>query len=188
MEPILFQTLPTLFNLAGVAVFLQIGIILFLTGRRHLRWLSVASVSLLGSVASGEAAVSMLPSWTWVFIVAGLIGGAFLGYMLRPIGLGLALAYIGSVLAAQWVPIPFVQYAVAIDLFAFGLLLTDLAPTLVSSLLAASIVLTAIMWTGASAPAALVLASGIGASRVMASILPTRLALWMHHEMPTVVQ
>ena len=174
MEPVLFRTLPDFINLVAVAILIQIGILLFATGRRYLKWVSVVAVSLVGALVGEGAAVSTIPSASGILIIMGLLGGAALGYFLRPVGVGLVLAYVGSTIATNLVNVPFVQYVVAMDLFAYGLLLTDLAPTLVSSLLGSSILLITILWTGVSAPSALVLASAFGAARVMASLLPRR--------------
>jgi hypothetical protein len=180
MNPVLFQSLGPQSNFVAIAVFLQIGILLFLTGRRYIRMVSVAGVSLIGAVSLESVALAIAPSWAWWFITAGLLGGAYLGYYLRPVGVGLVLAYFGYTMSANVVGYPFVQYVVAVDLFAYGLLLTDLAPTLVSSLFASSIFLVSILWLGASGPAAFVLASAMGGARVMATYLPSRLAVWMH--------
>lgn len=187
MNPVLLQSLGPQYNFVAIAVFLQIGILLFVTGRRHLKMVSVAAVSLIGAVSAESVALAFAPTWTWWFIAAGLMGGAYLGYYLRPVGVGLVLAYFGYSMSAKVVGVPFVQYVVAVDLFAFGLLLTDLAPTLVSSLFASSILLVSILWLGASGPAALVLASAGGAARVMATYLPARLAIWMHPPSQSIV-
>jgi hypothetical protein len=180
MNPVLLQSLGPEYNFVAIAVFLQIGILLFVSVRRYLKMVSVAAVSLIGAVSAEGAALALAPSWAWWFIAAGLMGGAYLGYYLRPVGVGLVLAYFGYTLSANVVGVPFVQYVVAVDLFAYGLLLTDLAPTLVSSLFASSILLVSILWLGASGPAAFVLASAAGGARVMATYLPGRLAIWMH--------
>ena len=187
MNPVLFQSLGSQYNFVAIAVFLQIGILLFATGRRHLKMVSVAAVSLIGAVSAESAALAFAPTWAWWFIAAGLMGGAYLGYYLRPVGVGLVLAYFGYSMSAKVVGVPFVQYVVAVDLFAFGLLLTDLAPTLVSSLFASSILLVSILWLGASGPAALVLAIAGGAARVMAAYLPARLAIWMRPPSQSIV-
>src|SRR5712692_7870593 len=179
MNPVLFQSLGPEYNFVAIAIFLQIGILLFATGRRHLKMVSVAAVSLIGAVSAESVALTLSPTWTWWFISAGLLGGAYLGYYLRPVGIGLVLAYFGYSMSAQVVGVPFVQYVVAVDLFAFGLILTDLAPTLVSTMFASSVLLVSILWLGASGPAAFVLASAGGAARVMASYLPARLAIRM---------
>ena len=180
MEPVLFQSLSNPINLVAVILFLQIGIITFLTGKRHLRLVSIFAVSLVGGLAGGNAAAQFLPSAGWIFVIGGIVGGGLLGYFLRPVGVGLALAYIGSLLAGNLVNIPFVQVVVAMDLFAYGLLLTDLAPILVSSLLASSILLASILWLGAPAPVAFILAAAIGGSRFMASNLPSKLSMRGH--------
>jgi hypothetical protein len=180
MNPVLFQSLGPQSNFVAIAVFLQIGLILFLTGRRYLRMVSVAGVSLISAVFLESVALTIAPTWAWWFISAGVLGGAYLGYYLRPVGVGLLLAYFGYTMSANVVGFPFVQYVVAIDLFAYGLLLTDLAPTLVSSLFASSILLVSILWLGASGPASFVIASAMGGARVMATYLPSRLAIWMH--------
>ncbi len=175
--PVVFQSLPVDFSIAALVALIQIDLLLFLTGRRYLRWVAVAAAALVGAMIGQAAGASLLPGFVWAIIAAGFAGGALLGLLIRPLGMGLVLAYLGVVAATDVANIPFVYYIVAVDLFAYGLLLTDLAPTLVSSLLASSILFVAAIWTGASAPAAFVLASGTCAARLMASLLPSRLAL-----------
>ncbi len=180
MEPVLFQSLPQWFNFAAISVLLQIGIILFVTGKRYLKWVSVGAVALVGAVVGEEAAASSIPGAAWVLVTAGLLGGALLGIVLRPVGVGLVLAYLGYVMSTTLAGLPFLQFFVAVDLFAYGLLLTDLAPTLVSGLLASAVLLQSLLWAGAPAPAAFVLASGGGSARFMASLLPSRLSARAH--------
>ncbi len=184
MEPVLLQAVPYPYNALAVVVLLQVGLILLVTGRRFLKWVSVVVVALVGSAVGGSLGVYLYPSIAWVFTLAGLVGGALLGRLFRPLGVGLVLAYLGAILATEFVSMPFVQYVVALDLLAYGLFLTDLAPTLVSSMLGSAILLLAFVWAGVSAPAALVLASAGGAARLMASVLPSRLALRPHQTAP----
>ena len=173
----MFQSLPPLADLLAAVAFLQIGMMLLITGKRYLRAVSVAFVSLLGGIAAEGFAAAVFPPAVWVLTPAGLVGGALLGYFLRPIGVGASLAYLGGLAAAQTVGDPLVQWVVALDLFAYGLLLTDLAPTLVTSMIASFVVLFSFLWTGTPLLAAMVLAAAAGAARVMASTLPSRLAV-----------
>jgi len=177
MMPAIFQSLPSDFNIAAIVLLLQIDLLLFLTGRRYIRWVSVAAVALVGSIFGEAGGTALVPGASWAIIPAGLVGGALLGYYVRPVGLGMVLAYVGGTVATSFASYPAAEYIVAVDLFAYGLLLTDLAPTLVTSLLASSIMFLAVLWTGAPAPAAFVLASATGAAKLMASLLPERLAL-----------
>jgi hypothetical protein len=80
-------------------------------------------------------------------------------------------------MANSVVDLSLAQYIFAMDLFAYGLFLTDLAPTLVSSLLSSAILLLSAVWAGASGPAAIVIASAGGSARLMASYLPSWFAL-----------
>jgi len=176
MLPTILQSLPGDFNIAAVVVLLQIDLLLFLTGRRYIRWVSVAAVALVGTIVGDAGGTALVPGASWPMIAAGLVGGALLGYYVRPVGLGLVLAYVGGTVGTSFASYPAVGYILAVDLFAYGLLLTDLAPTLVTSVLASSIMFLAVLWTGAPAPAAFVLASATGAAKLMASLLPARLA------------
>jgi hypothetical protein len=177
MMPVILPSLPAYLNIAAVVALLQVDLLLFLTGKRYLRWMSVAAVALVGSMVGAAGGAALVPGTSWAIIAAGLVGGALLGYYARPVGLGLVLAYIGGTVATSFASYPAVEYIVAVDLFVYGLLLTDLAPTLVTSLLASSIMLLAVLWTGAPAPAAFVLASATGGAKLMASLLPARFAL-----------
>jgi hypothetical protein len=179
MEPVIFSELPSYFSFAAAVIFLQIGILLFLTGKRHLRLISVETVALFGAIAWASVPLG-LPSLTLPLIIAGGVGGGALGYFLRPVGLGLVLACIGGVVATQLINTPFVPYVVAVDMFAYGLFLTDLVPTVVASLLASSILLVSILWIGVPGPAAFVLACAGGSARQMASSLPPWFAMRWH--------
>ena len=176
MEPLLFQTLPGVFNFVAAVVLIQISVYLLLTGRRHLKKVSIAAVALIAAVIGERIGLALLPAEAWVFIVAGLAGGAILGHYLRPVGVGLVLAFLGHSLSANVVGFEYIDYVTATVLFAYGLLLTDLAPTFVSSLVSSSILLLLGVWAGASTPAILVLASAVAAARIMASVLPSRLS------------
>lgn len=177
MAPVLFQTLPGLFGFAAAVVLTEISVLLIATGKRFLRQVSVAAVAVVGAVAGEAIGLSLSASAPWAGIFAGLAGGAILGYYLRPVGVGLALAYVGFSVAGNLVSLAYVEYMAALVLFAYGLLLTDLAPTFASSLLSSSILLLVGEWAGISTPALVVLVSAGGAARIMASVLPTRLAL-----------
>lgn len=177
MSPVLFQTLPEIFGFAVAVSFLEICALLLFSGRRFLKQASIAAAGLVGAVAGEGIAISLFPAGAWIAIAAGLVGGAVLGRYLRPVGVGLTLAYLAfSVVGnlGDYLPI---QYAAALVIFAYGLLLTDLAPTFVASLLASSILVLFGEWSGISPPGLIILASAVGAARVMASVLPSRLAL-----------
>lgn len=180
MAPVLFQTLPQIFSLAVAVGLVEISILLLVSGRRFLKQASIAAAGLVGAVAGEGIAMSLFPAGAWFAIAAGLAGGAMLGRFLRPVGVGLVLAYLAfSVLGnlGGYAPI---QYAASLVIFAYGLLLTDLAPTFIASLLASSILVLLGEWSGISPPALIVLASAVGAARIMASVVPTRLALRGH--------
>ncbi len=177
MAPVLFQTLPEIFSFAAAVSLVEISVLLLVSGRRFLKQASIAAVGLVGAVAGEGIAMSLFPAGAWFAIAAGLVGGAMLGRFLRPVGVGLALAYLAFSVVGNlggYVPI---QYAASLVIFAYGLLLTDLAPTFIASLLASSILVLFGEWSGISPPALLVLASAVGAARIMASVLPSRLAL-----------
>jgi hypothetical protein len=175
MEPALFQSLPPLANSMALIALIEISLLLFISGRKYLKPVSIVIVALVGGVVGEWISVAVAPGSALAFVLAGLAGGALLGKFLRPIGVGLALAFLGYTISTNIVGFPFIEYVAALDLLAYGILLTDLAPTLVSTLLASSIVLLSILWTGVPAPAAFVLASAIGASGLMATLLPPRL-------------
>ena len=180
MEPLIFQTLPGFYSFIAAVAFIQISVFLLVTGRRHFKKVSVAAVSLVGGVVGESIGIDILPVAPWVFIFVGLAGGAFLGYFLRPVGVGLVLAFLGYTISSSIITFEYVQLVAAMVLFAYGLLLTDLAPTFISSLLAASILLLSGEWAGASTPGIMVLAGAVAAARIMAAILPSRLAFRSH--------
>ena len=177
MAPVPFQTLPILLAFVAAVVLAQIGAILFVTGRRYLKQVSVAAVGFVGAMFGETIGINLIPFAPWAGMIFGLAGGAALGYSLRPVGVGLALAYVGYSVAGNLIPLEYVQYVAALVLFSYGLLLTDLAPTFVASFLASSLLLLLGVWAGIPTQAVLVLALAGGAARIMASVLPMRLAM-----------
>ena len=184
MAPVPFQTLPTLLAFVPAVVVAQMGVTLFTTGRRFLKQVSAAAVGFVGAVLGETIGINLFPFAPWVGMIIGLAGGTAIGYSLRPVGVGLALAYVGYSVAGNLIPLEYAQYVAALVLFSYGLLLTDLAPTFVASFLASSLLLLLGVWAGIPTQAALVLSLAGGASRIMASVLPTRLA--MRSERPAV--
>ena len=175
MGPVVFESVPWVFSFAAVAALAQICIILIGTGKRYLKEVSVATVALAGAAVGGNLAVaSSIPSL--IGIVAGLMGGAALGRLLRPVGVGLALAFLAYSVSYNLIGLQDVQYVAALVLFAYGLLLTDVAPTFVSGLLASAILVLLAEWAGV--PSSLIFASltALAAVRIGAAVFPARLA------------
>ncbi len=176
MEPQIFHSLPGLFNFVAVALLIQISVVLFLTGKRFLKQVSIAASAVIGAIVMDGMGSALYIPLPWVFIVAGVAGGALLAFFLRPVAVGLVLAFIGYSISFSLVGLEYAQVTAALVLFTYGLLLTDLAPTFVSSLVAASILLLSGNWIGAPTPAVVLIASAAVAARMMATTLPSRLA------------
>jgi hypothetical protein len=177
MGLLLLGSVPGIFNFAATVVLLQISGILLIKGSRFLKQISVALASLVGAVAVEGFALALFPQGALLGIGVGLAGGAILGYYLRPVGVGLALSYLALTVTGQLVAFAYLQYVAAIVIFAYGILLTDIAPAFIASLLACSILLLFGVGFGLAPVALVVLVSGVGIARIMASVLPGRLAL-----------
>jgi hypothetical protein len=174
MGPIIFQTLPEVFSFLTVAALLQVCILLLFTGRRYLKQVSFVAVGIAVAFVGENVALLVLPAAAWFAIAGGLACGVLLCYYLRPVGMGVALAFLGFYGSSYLVSVESVQYVVALVLFAYGLLLTDLAPTFAASLLASAILFLSGIWLGVPMSALVSLISGVAAARVLTTILPPR--------------
>ncbi len=175
MGPLVFASMPWIFNFAAVVLVLQWCIILLGTGKRYFKQVAVATVALAGGVI-GQTAALTYQQPGYVGIAAGVVGGLLLGLLLRPVGVGLSLAYLGYSVTGNIVPVQDAQYLAAVVLFAYGLLLTDLAPTFVSGLLASGMLVLLGQWVGASDSITFGLVMSLAAVRVLATVVPPRLA------------
>jgi hypothetical protein len=174
MGPIIFQTLPEIFSFLTVAVLLQVCMLLLFTGRRYLRQVSFVAVGTAFAFVGEGISLLVFPAAAWFAIAGGLAGGILLCHYLRPVGVGVALAFFAFYGSSYLVSIEYVQYVAAFILFAYGLLLTDLAPTFVASLLALTILLLLGIWSGVPMPVLVSLVSAVAAARVLATVLPSR--------------
>jgi hypothetical protein len=176
MYPVIFRTLPEIFSFITVILLVQVGVLLLATGRRYLKQASLVAVGIAGAAIGEGISLSVCPSGAWVAIAGGLAGGLLLAHRLRPVGVGVALAFLAYYGATYIVNVEFAQYVAAIVLFAYGLLLTDLAPTFVSCLLASAILLLSGIWMGVQVPFLMTVIAAIATGRIMAAILPSRIA------------
>jgi hypothetical protein len=180
MGPDLFPSLPDLFSFIAAAVLLQVSLILFLTGRRLLTQVSVAAVAILGALLGEGVAGLVFPSPTLILIVVGMVGGGVVCYYLRPLGVGLGLGFLAFSISGTWTSDGNVQYVAGMLLFVYGVLLTDLAPDFVAALFASTMLLFFGALAGISSSALLVLLVGANAARLMAMVLPARMAARSH--------
>jgi hypothetical protein len=177
MGPLFFQSLPEIYSYGLAVAMVQVCILLLVTGKRFLKQVSITVSALVGAVLGETIAISLNAGVAWLGIGAGIVGGALIGRYIRPAGVGLALSYLAFSAAGNLANVAYLGWVAALVIFAYGLLLTDLAPTFVSSLLSCSILVLIGEWAGITPSALLVLTTAVGAARIMASILPSRLAL-----------
>jgi hypothetical protein len=175
MHPVVFQTLPEVFSFSVVVMLLETCAVLLATGRRYLKQASFVAVGVAGAAIGEGAALLALPSAAWAGIAVGALASVVLCYYLRPVAVGIALAYLAYVSSTYLISIQYAQYVAATVLFTYGLLLTDLAPTFVSSLLAAGILIPAGIWIGAPVGLLVALVTLICAGRALVGIHPQRI-------------
>ena len=176
MGPVIFQTLPEIFSFLAVAVLLQVCMLLLFTGRRYLKQVSFVAVGIAGAFIGESFSLLVFPEAAWFAIVVGLASGVLLCHYLRPVGVGVALAFLAFYGSSYLVNFEYVQYVAAFVLFTYGLLLTDLAPSFVATLLASAILLLSGIWLGVPTLALVLLVSAVAVARVLATVLPSRLA------------
>jgi hypothetical protein len=172
MYPVVFHTLPEVFSFAAVIVLVEICALLLATGRRYLKQLSYVAVGIAGAAWGESIALTVYPDGALLAIIAGLGVGVALCRYLRPAAVGGALAYVGFFSATYLVNIEYVQYIAALVLFVYGLLLTDLAPTFVSNLLASGLLFLIGIWVGVPTTTLFVAVTLIAAARIVATAVP----------------
>ena len=171
MNPVIFGSLPWVYSFAAAVVLLQVCLILAISGKRYFGGVAIAIVALAGG-ALGEAVASNVGFPVFVGLPAGALCGIVLGYYLRPVGVGLALAFLSYSVASNIVPLQDVQYVAALVLFAYGLLLTDIAPSIVSGLLSGTIIALIGEWTGEPFAMTLELVTAVVALQLVAFFIP----------------
>jgi hypothetical protein len=151
MGPLFFQSLPEIFSYGLAVAMVQVCILLLVTGKRFLKQVSITVSALVGAVLGETVAISLNADVAWLGIGAGIVGGALIGRYLRPAGVGLALSYLAFSAAGNLANVAYLGWVAALVIFAYGLLLTDLAPTFVSSLLSCSILVLNLLFCSALA-------------------------------------
>lgn len=174
MGPIIFQTLPEVFSFVTVVVLLQFCILLLFTGRRYLRQASLVAAGIAGAFIGESVSLLVFPTAAWFAIVGGLACGVLLCHYLRPVGVGVALAFLAFYGSSYLVSFEDVQYVTAFVLFFYGLLLTDLAPAFVANLLASAILLLSGIWLGVPIPIMISLIMAFAAAHILATVFPSR--------------
>jgi hypothetical protein len=172
MGPIIFQSLPEIFSLFTIIVLLQVCLLLLLTGRRYLKQVSFIAVGIAGALIGESVSLQVFPAGSWLGIAIGLSCGVLLCQYVRPAGVGVTLAFLAFYGSGYLVSLEYVQYVAALVLFAYGLLLTDLAPSFIANLLASAILLLSGIWLGVPTPAMVSLVSGVATARILVSVLP----------------
>jgi len=174
LAPVIFQTLPDILSFVVAVLLLQVSAILLATGRKFLRQASFIAAGVAGAGIGEKLSLSMFPEFAWLAIGLGLAMGVLLCYYSRPIAVGVALGYLAFFSSTYLVDIADAQWVVALVLFVYGLLLTDIAPTFISSLLASAILILAGIWLGVPTSLLFVVVSVIGGLRILAELLPLK--------------
>ena len=180
MEPVIFQTLPKVFSFVAVALLLEVSALLMATGRRYLKVASLAVVGITGAVMGEGMALATFTTGAWLGAAVGAAGGIVLCKYLRPVGVGVSLAFLAFYGATYLVDFEYIQFVAALVLFTYGLLLTDLAPTFVASLLASSIFFLSGVWVGLPIPLLLTIVIVAGLARILVTVIPTKFTSKAH--------
>ena len=175
MPPLIFQSLPGIFSFVALVALLQVCVLLFVTGRRFFKKATYAAVGIAGGAMGEAVALAVYPMAAWPAIAVGIVGGVLLSKFARPVGVGLALAFLGFSVSTYLVNLEYVQYVAALVLLAYGLLLTDLAPTFVAGLLASAIVLLSGISTGVPIETLMALILLAAGTRLVLTLVPSRL-------------
>src|SRR5512136_170542 len=110
MYPIIFQTLPGIFSFLVVVLLVEICALLLVTGRRYLKPASFVAVGVAGAAIGEGIALWLLPSVSWFAICGGLTASLILCYYLRPVAVGVALAYLAFFSSTYLIKLEYAQY------------------------------------------------------------------------------
>jgi len=174
MAPVIFQTLPEFLSFLVAVLLLQTSAILLSTGRRFLKQASFVAAGISGAAIGEKAALSLFPSFALFAICGGLIAGLMLCQYFRPIAVGVSLAYLTFFSSTYLVSMQNAQWIAALVLFAYGLLLTEVAPTFISNLLASVILVLAGIWVGIPISFLFAAVFAIGGIRVLLTVLSSK--------------
>jgi len=129
----LLPYLPTTLDFIAFVSLLVISLLLIMVGSRLTEGLAFVVVGLVGgSIGFGLGAAFGTAS-SMVGFVAGFLSGGVVALLLLPLGMGLALGFMGYQVAAGLTGIVIVPLMVSIVCFTYGLFLTDLLLPVVSS-------------------------------------------------------
>lgn len=128
--------LPQNYDLVSFIGLLTMSFLLIFGGTRLIRSLSLILGGLIGALAGltiGSQAYGMIGA-TLGFAVGFALGGVMSLYFL-PVGIGLAMGFMGYSVAKTFIPITLVPPLVGVVCFAYGLLLTDVLLSVMSATL-----------------------------------------------------
>ena len=132
----LLPYLPRSFDVPAFVALLSISLLLIFFGRRLIQGITFILVALIGGLLGltmGSAYLG-LPGALVGFVTGFLLGG-LASILLLPLGIGIAMGFMGYAVAKIFIGIPFAPPLIGVVAFAYGILLTDLLLPVVSAAL-----------------------------------------------------
>lgn len=123
----LIPYLPQTFNVPGFVALLTISLLLIFAGSKLISELTFLLVGLIGGLVGVSIGYAYFGTAGGFFgFAVGFLLGGFASVVLLPVGVGIAIGYVGFAVAKTLIPDAFVAPLVGLVAFAYGLLLTDL--------------------------------------------------------------
>jgi len=129
----LLPYLPSTFDFIAFVSLLVISLLLIMVGSRLTEGLAFVVVGLVGGSIGYGLGAGFGTASSMAGFVAGFLSGGVVALLLLPLGMGLALGFMGYQVAASLTGILIVPLMVSIVCFTYGLFLTDLLLPVVSS-------------------------------------------------------
>jgi hypothetical protein len=184
----LLPYLPPSFDFFAFVSLLVISLLLIFVGSRLAEGLAFVVVGLVAASIGFALGVPFGTPSSLVGFVAGFLLGGAAAVLLLPVGMGLALGFMGYQVAASLTGIELVPVMVAIVCFTYGLFLTDLLLPVVSSAAGGLMLYDAAISLGMPTPEMVLVVATMSMIGVVVQTVPFRRANGAIRRRPTLVR
>jgi hypothetical protein len=175
MGPAIVETLPFYVSFCVLVVFIDVALIMVITGKKHVK----TSITVLSSLVTGTLFVDIFGSksveLSFAFFIAGLIFGYSLSFLIRPVATGIVLGFQGYLAATLSANIFPVHLTAAIVLFSYGFLLTEVAPSFISILVSSTILYVSGVWIGIDPVISIFFVCAVSGARATVTVFESKI-------------
>ena len=168
----LLPYLPPSFDLPAFVSLLTISLLLIFVGRRLIQGIAFVLVGLIGGLIGLTVGSTYLglPGALAGFVTGFLLGG-LASVLVLPLGIGIAMGFMGYAVAKIFIGIPFAPPLIGVVAFAYGILLTDLLLPVVSAALGGVLLYDITLSFGMAPEQMLLFAAAVTATGAIVQIL-----------------